>query len=136
MTMADPQLVRLQAFDDPLQGNLCIATAEREVPFRFPRLFFMHGLKAGMRRGDHAHRAQHQFLIAMHGRFDVTWVHAGGSGKITLADPRQGLHVPPLTWIALEALVDDAICLVLASDIYDEADYIRNRAEFDRLIAR
>ena len=100
-----------------------------------PRLFFMHGLKQGTRRGDHAHRAQHQFLIAMHGRFDITWIHAQGGGKITLSDPRQGLHVAPLTWITLEARTDDAVCLVLASDVYDEADYIRNRAEFDRLIA-
>lgn len=132
----DPKLVRLQAFDDPRQGNLCIATAEREVPFHFPRLFFMHGLKAGMRRGDHAHRAQHQFLVAMHGAFDVAWVNAKGAGRFSLSDPRQGLHVPPLTWITVEARSDDAVCLVLASDVYDEADYIRNRADFDRMIAR
>ena len=132
----DPKLIRLQAFDDPLKGNLCIATADREVPFHFPRLFFMHGLKAGMRRGDHAHHAQHQFLIAMHGRIDVAWTNATGRGEISLSDPRQGLHVPPPTWISLEAKTDDAVCLVLASGHYDEADYIRDRAEFDRLIVR
>ena len=130
-----PRLIALQNIADPRRGPLCVAEAEREVPFAIRRIFYIYDLPAGIERGGHAHRAQHQFLIAMHGSLAVQAWSKNGAEDFLLDHPGQGLHAPPLTWLAIRALTPGAICLVLCSDRFDEADYIRNRAEFDRVIA-
>lgn len=131
-----PRLIALQSIADPSRGPMCVVEAEREVPFAIRRIFYMYDLPVGIERGGHAHRAQHQFLIGMHGSLAVQTWSTRGAEDFLLEHPRQGLHAPPLTWLVIRALDPAAICVVLCSDRFDEADYIRNRAEFDRLIAR
>jgi hypothetical protein len=128
------KLVRLQKKPDPQRGMLCIAETDRDIPFTVQRIFYMYDMPVDGERGDHAHRAQHQFLIAMHGKLSVIAHSAKGTESFTLDEPALGLHVPPMTWLTIRALTSGAVCLVLSSDHYDEADYIRDRTEFDRLI--
>ncbi len=128
-------LIPLQSIRDARSGSLVVMEAGKQVPFDLLRLFLILGVAAGDRRGDHAHRRQHQFLVPVHGSFDVEAVDRGGSASYRLEDPAIGLHAPPLTWLRIKALNPDSSCLVLASDRYDEADYIRDFAEFERLIA-
>jgi hypothetical protein len=126
--------IKLQRLADPKRGTLCVAECGREIPFTVQRIFHIYGMPVGGERGHHAHRQQHQFLIAMQGAVEVTIQDRAGTEVHKLADPGHGLHIPPLTWVVFRALVPDAVVLVLASHLFDEADYIRDRAEFDALI--
>lgn len=128
--------MELQAVADPTRGTLVVIEAQRQVPFEFPRLFMLCDVPEGAVRGDHAHRAQHQLLVAIAGAFDVTVEDRAGREQIALNNPRVGLHVPPLTWVTLRATAPRSTCLVLTSALFDEADYIRDRAEFQVLIGR
>jgi UDP-2-acetamido-3-amino-2,3-dideoxy-glucuronate N-acetyltransferase len=128
-------LIPLQAIRDARSGTLVVMESGKQVPFDMPRLFLLRDIGAGAVRGDHAHRAQHQFLVPVHGALEVEAVDRGGTARHLLEDPAVGLHAPPLTWLRIKALKPDSSCLVLASGRYDEADYVRDFAEFQRLIA-
>src|SRR5690242_17513763 len=106
----------------------------KQVPFAMPRLFMLLDIDAGAARADHAHRAQHQFLVPVHGALEVEAIDRSGTARYVLEDPAVGLHAPPLTWLRIKALKPDSSCLVLTSGQYDEADYIRDFAEFERLL--
>ena len=129
-----PQPVALQRLADPKRGTLCVAECGREVPFVVQRIFHIYDMPVGGERGHHAHRVQHQFLIAMHGALEVTTRGREGEAVHLLEDPSQGLHVPPLTWLVLRARAPETVALVLTSHVFDEADYIRDRTAFDALI--
>jgi hypothetical protein len=126
--------VPLQRLSDPNRGTLCVAECGREVPFTVQRIFHIYDMPVGGERGHHAHRRQHQFLIAMHGGLEVTTRSRDGEQVCRLENPAQGLHIPPLTWVVIKAATLGSVALVLASDTFDEADYIRDRAEFEALI--
>lgn len=130
------RLVELQSVADPARGTLVVLEAGRQVPFDFPRIFLLCDVPEGALRGDHAHRAQHQLLVATAGSFDVTVEDRAGQERLALDDPRFGLHVPPLTWVTLRATAPRSTCMVLTSARFDEADYIRDRAEFQALVGR
>jgi hypothetical protein len=127
--------VALQRLTNPKLGTLCVAECGREVPFGVQRVFHIFDMPVGTERGGHAHRAQHQFLIAMHGAMEVLTRGREGEALHRLEDPGEGLYVPPMTWVVIRALAPESVLLVLASHAYDEADYIRDPAEFAALIA-
>ncbi|HVZ02582.1 MAG TPA: FdtA/QdtA family cupin domain-containing protein [Dongiaceae bacterium] len=129
-------LVELQAIADPARGTLVVMEAQRQVPFDFPRIFMLCDVPKGAMRGNHAHRQQHQFLVVTAGAFDAVIEGRTGRQDFVLDSPKRGLHVPPMTWVTLHARVAGSTCLCLASALFDEADYIRDRAEFDVLLAR
>lgn len=128
-TTARFKQVTLPAIADA-SGVLGVASVNSEVPFPPSRAFFITKLRAGARRGGHAHRLCQQFFICLHGGIDVEVDDGRCSDEFRLQDPGSGLYVPPMTWLDYAAMTDESICLVLASDAYDEADYIRDRAEF------
>ncbi len=127
--------IALQSIHDPKRGTLVVMESGKDIPFDMPRLFLLRDIPEGASRGDHAHRAQHQLLVPVHGALEVEAIDRGGSVRHVLEDPGTGLHAPPLTWLKLKALKPGSSCLVLTSAKYDEADYIRDFAEFRRLIA-
>lgn len=127
-------LVALQRLSDPKRGTLSVAECGREVPFTVQRIFHIYDMPVGGERGHHAHRQQHQFLIAMHGALAVTLRSRHGEQIFRLDDPAQGLHIPPLTWVVIKAATAGSVALVLASHAFDEADYIRDQTEFETLI--
>ena len=127
------RLVSLQSITDETPGLLGVAECDAHIPFTPKRLFYFTGQPAGMQRGGHAHRVQHQFIITMSGKLTVHgWDH-DSSWTEHLDKPTVGLYCAPMTWLEITFETDNAVVAVLASDIYSEADYIRDRSEFDRI---
>lgn len=126
------RLIRLHAVPHAY-GELVVG--ERgALPFEPRRTYFVHGIPAGARRGGHAHRRCEEAIVAIRGSFRVTIEPAGSDpAPFSLSEPTQALYVPPACWITLGEFTGDAAFLVFASLPYAEADYIRDRGEFDRL---
>ena len=108
------------------RGGLVIAEAFREIPFQIKRVFYSFNIPDKKSRGAHAHKECFQVLIAPSGRFVVEVKDGVRSRRIVMNDPLKGLLVPPGIWASEMEFEPNAICLVLASDNYDENDYIRS----------
>lgn len=121
--------IRLQKIVDP-RGALAIAELGRHLPFEAKRLFAIYDVPPGSLRGGHAHRAQEQFIIMIAGACTVVVDDGKTRTEQVLGAPSEALYVPPGIWIELKDFSVAAACVVLASDLYDEADYIRDYREF------
>jgi dTDP-4-dehydrorhamnose 3,5-epimerase-like enzyme len=118
------------------RGRLMFAEVGAHVPFDIRRVFAIYGVPAGQERGAHAHRRTHQFIIMLSGSCIVEFEDGTMAGVESLDSPTQGLHVPQLVWIKLRDFSSAAVCLVLTSELYDAADYIRDLDEFKRVVCR
>jgi len=127
------QLITLPTVGDA-RGMLLFAQAHAQVPFDIRRLFALYALPEGARRGSHAHRAQHQFMMMLAGRCRVIVDNGETRVPVLLENPSTALYAPPMLWLELDDFSSDAVCVVLTSGDYDEADYIRDRAEFEALV--
>ena len=107
-------------------GNITPVHNSREVPFDVKRIFYLYDVPGGESRGAHAHKECHQFLIAASGSFEVLLDDGKVQRLVQLNRPYTGLHIPPMIWASEINFSSGAICLVLASRIYDVEDYIRN----------
>lgn len=114
-------------------GNISIVEGLKNLPFVPKRLFYIYDIPAGESRGAHAHKECHQFIIAASGSFEVLINDGVNKRTITLNRPFYGLHLPPGIWAQEVNFSSGAICLVLASDIYNADDYIRNFDDFINL---
>jgi dTDP-4-dehydrorhamnose 3,5-epimerase-like enzyme len=132
--MAACKLVDLPEVADE-RGRLMFAEVNRHIPFEVRRIFSIYGVSPGHERASHAHRTNHQFIIMLAGSCAVEIDEGADIWRARLDAPYQGLHVPPLVWITLTNFTTDAVCLVLASEFYDPAEYIRDRGEFRQLLA-
>lgn len=112
------------------RGALCFVESERHVPFQIQRIFWLFDLAPGVARGGHAHRAHHQFLVAIGGGFRVVARAGGETAAYFLTPGAGGLYVPPGIWLDLDQFDSGAVCCVFTSHNYDEADYIRDWDEF------
>ncbi|MDQ3205018.1 MAG: FdtA/QdtA family cupin domain-containing protein [Pseudomonadota bacterium] len=128
-TINDCCLVELPKITD-VRGNLTFIESHRHAPFAIERVFYLYDVPTGADRGAHAHREQHQFLICLSGSFDVALDDGRNRRVEHLNRPWKGLHIPPMIWAAEVNFDAGTVCLVLASDKYVEADYIRDYAEF------
>jgi len=115
------------------RGALSFAQQGDHIPFAVKRFFALYGIGEGVSRGGHAHREQHQFLVMLAGRATIAVDDGAARIQVVLDRPSLALHAPPMLWLELEDFSTDAVCMVLASDVYAEPDYIRDRAEFLRL---
>ncbi|WP_462362785.1 sugar 3,4-ketoisomerase [Pyramidobacter porci] len=117
---------------DPRNGSLCVAEAASEsVPFDINRVYYIYGVQRGVQRGAHAHKTLKQVLICVHGRIEISLDDGRGNVQTTvLNEPSDGLYVGPGMWRTMKWLQDDSVLLVLASEHYNEADYIRDYDEF------
>lgn len=107
----------------PLQNNI-------EIPFAVQRVYYLYDIPGGESRGAHAHRTLEQLIIAASGSFDVTLDDGTNKKTVQLNRPYFGLHVLPGMWRDISNFSSGAICLVLASGLYNAADYIRDYTEF------
>lgn len=112
------------------QGNITPIEGQRNLPFEVKRVFYSYDIPGGESRGAHAHKECHQFLVAASGSFEVLLDDGTNKRTILLNRPFYGLHVPPGIWAAEQGFSSGSICLVLASETYDEQDYIRDYQEF------
>ena len=116
------------------EGNLTVVENSSDFPFKVQRVFYLYDIAGGESRGAHAHRECHQFLIAASGSFEVSLDDGKFKRQVFLNRPDFGLHVPPGIWASELNFSSGAICLVLASTKFDEADYIRDYDEFLKFI--
>lgn len=107
-------------------GNITPVVPGENVPFNIERVFYLYDIPGGEDRGAHAHKECHQFLVAASGSFNVIVDDGINKRTFKLDRPYIGLHIPPGIWAAEQSFSSGAICLVLASQKYDESDYIRN----------
>ena len=114
-------------------GNITPVQAGINVPFDIKRVFYLYDIPAGESRGAHAHKKCHQFLVAASGSFEVMIEDGKNKRVVQLNRPYYGLHIPPMIWACELNFSSGAICLVLASETYDAADYIRDYNEFKNL---
>jgi len=126
------QLIELPEIRDA-RGALSFAQVGTQIGFPVKRLFHIYDVAEGEARGDHAHRAQHQFLIMFAGACTITVDDGRSKTDIHLSRPNQALHAPPMHWLTLKDFTPGAVCGVLTSGEYDEADYIRDYSEFEAL---
>lgn len=115
-----------------LRGNLTFVEAGVHVDFDVRRVYWLYDVPAGASRAGHAHRELEQLLIAASGSFDVTLDDGRERRRVTLDRSHQGLIIPRLVWREIDDFTSGAVCLVLASLPYDEADYFRDYDEFLR----
>ena len=112
------------------RGNLAVIEKEC-IPFSIKRVYYLYDVPSDSYRGGHAHKNLQQFIIALSGSFDVVLKDANNNEvKITLNKPNKGLLIPTGVWRELENFSSGSVCLVLASNVFDEEDYIRDFKDF------
>ena len=111
-------------------GNITVVNNNDNIPFEVKRVFYIYDIPGGEDRGAHSHKNCHQFLVAVSGSFEVEMNDGTNKRTITLNRPYYGLHIPPGIWAAEKGFSSGAVCLVLASNKYDEKDYIRDYRNF------
>jgi len=127
------KIVTLARIVDPTRGALTVTEQGRDVPFDIRRAYWIYDVPSGESRGGHAHRKLRQLLVAISGSFKVVLDNGKERREIMLNHPWQGLLIVPGVWRTLEDFSSGAVCLCLASEHYDEEEYIRDYAEFKTL---
>ena len=127
-------LERCLLFDLPkipdARGNLTFVEAGRHIPFNIARVYYLYDVPGGASRGGHAHKNLHQVMISMSGSFDVLLDDGKNRTRIHLNRSYIGLYICPMIWRELDNFSSGAVCMVLASDYYDESDYFRDYDSF------
>jgi len=116
------------------RGTLGFFEVNKHIPFPVERIFYIDGVEEGKSRGAHAHHEGQQFIIALRGSFKIEIDDGNSISPVVLNSPKVGLYVPPMHWLALTMFSYGALCLVLTSNLYDEADYIRVYETFVRKV--
>lgn len=115
------------------KGNITVVENFKTIPFDVKRVYYLYDVPGGESRGGHAHRDLHQLIVAASGSFDVVLDDGYGVKRTFMLNrPYQGLLVVPGIWRELENFSSGSVCLVLASNLYDESDYIRDYSEFKK----
>lgn len=129
-TVYDCTVIELDRHHSDRKGNISVVENGRDVPFNVKRAYYLYDVPGGESRGGHAHKELRQLIIAASGSFTVTLDDGHVKRTFTLNRPYQGLYVVPGIWRTLDDFSSGAVCMVLASERYDEADYIRDYQEF------
>ncbi len=114
------------------KGNITVVENPDSIPFDAKRVYYLYDVPGGESRGGHAHRELSQLIVAVGGSFDVVLDDGKVKRTVALNRPYQGLLIVPGLWRELHNFSSGATCLVLASEKYDEADYIREYEDFLR----
>lgn len=129
MSIERCRIIELPKITDP-RGNLTFVESGRQIPFGISRVYYLYDVPGGAERGGHAHKALSQLIIAMSGSFDVVLNDGYNSKRVHLNRSYNGLYVCPMIWRELDNFSSGAVCMVLASNFYDEEDYYRNYDDF------
>lgn len=129
-TVYDCTIIEFDKHHSDRKGNLTVVENGISVPFDVKRGYYLYDIPGGESRGAHAHKVLQQLIIAASGSFKVTLDDGNVKRTFTLNRPYQGLYVKPGIWRDLDDFSSGAVCLVLASEVYDKEDYIRDYDEF------
>lgn len=116
------------------EGCISVLQNDSVIPFGVKRVFYIYDIPAGRDRGAHAHKACHQIIVAVSGSFEIELNDGYAKRTVLLNRPFYGVHIPPGIWAAEKGFSAGAICLVLASEGYDESDYIRDYDSYREFI--
>ncbi len=130
----DCRLLELPRIYDP-GGNITPIHGSIDIPFDIRRVFYLYDIPGGESRGAHAHKRCHQLIVAAAGAFEVLLDDGIEQRVVTLNRPYFGLHIPPGIWASQREFSSSSICLVLASEEYDEDDYIRDYEVYNTYIS-
>ena len=129
MKVGDAKIIAIPKIEDR-RGNLSVVEEFKNVPVHIARAYWLYDVPAGAMRGGHAHKRLKQLLIALSGSFSVTLDDGHEKRKILLNRPYPGLLIETGIWRTIDDFSSGAVCLVLASELYDERDYIYDYEEF------
>ena len=122
------ELIKIPKIEDP-RGNLSVIENDI-VPFDIRRVYYLYDVPTGAERGGHAHKKLQQFLVALSGSFEVVLNDGNEEQIITLNKPFEGLLIKNEIWRELKNFSSGAVCLVVASEVFNEEDYIRDFNDF------
>jgi hypothetical protein len=122
-------MIDLPRVNDP-RGNLTFVEGGRHVPFEIKRVYYLYDVPGGAERGGHAHKNLRQLIVAMSGSFDVHLDDGRTKRMFHLNRSYNGLFVCPMIWREISNFSSGAVCLVLASNFYDDDDYYRDYVQF------
>jgi len=123
------KVITLPKISDP-RGNLTFIEGGNHIPFDIQRVYYLYDVPGGAERGGHAHKGLSQLIIAMSGSFDVVLDDGVNKKRVHLSRSYSGLYVCPMIWRELDNFSSGSVCMVLASNKYDESDYYRNYDEY------
>ncbi len=123
------KIIKFGKFHHP-NGNLTVVENGKQLPFDIKRVYYLYDVPGGEERGGHSHKDLKQLVVAISGAFDVVIDDGVNQRTVTLNRPYKGLLIVPGIWRVINNFSSGAVCLVLASEHYDEADYVRDYQEF------
>lgn len=129
-TVFDCSIIELDRHHSARKGDISVVENGETVPFDTKRVYYLYDVPGGVDRGGHAHKELKQLIVAVSGSFTVVLDDGTSKRSITLNRPYMGLLVVPGIWRVLEDFSSGSVCLVLASEKYAPADYIRDYSDF------
>ena len=131
-TIQDVKIIDIPKIVDS-QGRGKLSVIEKNIiPFDIMRVYYLYDVPSDAYRGGHAHKNLIQFMIPLSGSFEVLVDDGNSKKKIMLNKPNKGLLIPMGIWREMDNFSSGAICMVLASDYFDEEDYFRKYSEFKK----
>lgn len=134
MKIPEPKIIELPKIPDR-RGNLSIIEAGIHIPFRIVRSYWIYDVPGGEIRGSHAYRRNEEFIVALSGSFDVVLHDGEREYRFHMNRSYYGLYVPKMMWRMMDNFSTNSLALILASQPYDENDYVRNWDEFRKIAA-
>jgi len=129
MPIENCKIIDLPRIND-YRGNLTFIEGGNHIPFEIARTYYLYDVPGGAERGGHAHKDLSQLIIAMSGSFDIHLDDGSSKKSFHLNRSYYGLYIPPMIWREIDNFSSGSVCLVLASNKYDEADYYRDYQAF------
>lgn len=135
MSIKDCKMIDLPKITDP-RGNLSFIEGGNHIPFEIKRVYYLYDVPGGADRGGHGHKELQQLIIAISGSFDIIIDDGFEKKQFHMNRSYYGLYVSPMMWREITNFSSGSVCIVLASTIYDESDYIRDYDQFLQQVRR